>query len=150
MDPINPDYYVAKNGMESITVIEIFVAGKPYRWAPLKYLFRAGKKAGQDEVQDLKKAIWWIEREIASIEQAREKLNAHVAAVAGRALPPCPDLDGDVSTADRADGHREPCLCSGPCTRLGGYSIPEHRYCKAGEEAGKLDRSWDIWTPGPG
>ena len=64
-NPINPSYYSAGK-LESIQVIEAFVRDKPYRWAPLKYLFRAGKKPGQDEVQDLKKAIWWIEREIAS------------------------------------------------------------------------------------
>ena len=95
-DPINPDYY-QRGSLESITVIEAFVADKPYRWAPLKYLFRAGKKPGQDEVQDLRKAIWWIEREIATIEATRTQavveverryrqrtLKDHVAAVADR------------------------------------------------------------------
>lgn len=106
-DPINPDYYV-KDGIESIHVIETFVRDKPYRWAPLKYLFRAGKKPGQDEVQDLRKAIWWIEREIATIETVRRVpaktwkpwsvgqqmvLEEHVAKVADRAPPACPDLD---------------------------------------------------------
>ncbi len=66
-DNINPSHYRAANGMEAIDVIEAFVPDKPHRWAVLKYLFRAGKKPGQDEVQDLRKAIWWIEREIARI-----------------------------------------------------------------------------------
>ena len=107
MDPINPTYYQSR-GIESIQVIEAFCADKPYRWAPLKYLFRAGKKPGQDEIQDLRKAIWWIEREIATIEQRRAsaqktwkpwsleqqtELEARVALVAGRARPTCPELD---------------------------------------------------------
>ena len=129
-DPINPDYYT-KGRIESIDCIEAFVFDKPYRWAPLKYLFRAGKKPGQDEVQDLRKAIWWIEREIASIVGAalgefalppvkltaehmaaiervagrnlnshedpgdvdQAALEAHVARIADRAPPECPDLD---------------------------------------------------------
>lgn len=68
-DPINPAHYRAANGMESIDVIETFVPDKPHRWAALKYIFRAGKKPGQDEVQDLRKAVWWIEREIAAIQK---------------------------------------------------------------------------------
>ena len=70
-DHINPAHYRAKNGLESIDVIEAFFPDKPHRWATLKYLFRAGRKPGQDEVQDLRKAIWWIEREIAAIEKHR-------------------------------------------------------------------------------
>ncbi|MGH6796577.1 MAG: DUF3310 domain-containing protein [Methylocella sp.] len=70
-DAINPPHYRSAGGLESIEVIEAFFLDKPYRWAPMKYLFRAGKKPGQDEVQDLRKAIWWIEREIAAIEEKR-------------------------------------------------------------------------------
>jgi hypothetical protein len=84
-DTINPPHYRAANGMESIDVIEAFVPDKPHRWAALKYVFRAGKKPGQDEVQDLRKAVWWLEREIASIERRK-----HGPTVA----PPFPILDG--------------------------------------------------------
>ncbi len=64
-------YIQGRDGLEVIDVIEAFVPTKPYRWSPLKYLLRAGRKPGQDEVQDLRKAIWWIEREIIKIEEAR-------------------------------------------------------------------------------
>lgn len=94
MTHTNPDYYKAGNGLEKIDVIEAFLMDKPYRWAPLDYLIRAGKKPGQDEVQDLRKAIWWIEREIVAIERQRQaKLQAHVAAVADRFPGVCPDID---------------------------------------------------------
>ncbi len=73
-DYINPSHYRAANGLESIDVIEAFVPDKPHRWAALKYIFRAGRKPGQDETQDLRKAIWWIEREIASIEKRQARL----------------------------------------------------------------------------
>ncbi len=75
-DNINPSHYRAANGMESMDVIEAFVPDKPHRWAALKYIFRAGKKPGQDEVQDLQKAIWWLEREIAWIRSEREQEDA--------------------------------------------------------------------------
>lgn len=101
-DPINPSYYSAA-GIESIQVIEAFVQDKPYRWAALKYLFRAGKKRGQDEVEDLKKAIWWIEREITVIEQRRHmELQSHVAKIAARAPGTCPDIDQEYDPVERA------------------------------------------------
>ncbi len=75
-DNINPSYYYGAEteGFQSIDVIEKFFLDRPYRWAPFKYLLRAGKKPGQDEAQDLRKAIWWIEREIASIEKRQARL----------------------------------------------------------------------------
>ncbi len=101
-DNINPPHYQAANGLESIDVIEAFFPSKPYRWAAMKYLIRAGKKPGQDEVQDLRKAIWWIEREIAWIEKRNSR--------------PCdsrPDLDGRNGfgeTYDYAAVSRSPSL----------------------------------------
>lgn len=109
-DPINPDYYRA-GGLEAIDVIEAFVPNKPYRWAPIKYLLRAGKKPGQGEVQELRKAVWWIEREIAFLSQTQlveenhTKLDEYIeqvraaalqeraATVAARAPGTCPDID---------------------------------------------------------
>lgn len=73
-DPINPAHYRSASGLESIDVIEAFFPNNPYRWPVLKYVFRAGKKPGQDVVQDLRKAIWWLEREIAAIEKAKPRV----------------------------------------------------------------------------
>lgn len=93
-DAINPSHYRSASGLESIDFIEAFVPTKPHRWPAMKYLIRAGKKPGQDEAQDLRKAIWWIEREIAAIESSKQAaLEAHIASVADRFPDACPDLD---------------------------------------------------------
>lgn len=64
-DPINhPPHYHAES-MEAIDVIEAFAAGNFHRGNALKYLLRAGRKG--DATADLRKAIWYIEREIARI-----------------------------------------------------------------------------------
>lgn len=61
-NPVNhPEHYV-QNGMEAIDVIEAFAAGNYHRGNALKYLLRAGRKDATE--QDLRKAIWYIEREI--------------------------------------------------------------------------------------
>jgi len=63
-----------------------------------------------------------------------EAILAKVAKVAGRAMPPCPDLDGDVWCADTEDEGRGPCWCTGPCAWLNvGVPPGGDRYCKAGE-----------------
>jgi len=60
-DPVNsPAHYTSHpSGIEAITLCEHenFCLGNA-----LKYLLRCGKKG--DAVQDLRKAIWYIEREI--------------------------------------------------------------------------------------
>lgn len=60
-DPVNnPSHYTSHpSGIEAITLCEHenFCLGNA-----LKYLLRCGKKG--DAVQDLRKAIWYIEREI--------------------------------------------------------------------------------------
>jgi len=61
MDNVNhPAHYKGK-GLESIEVIEAFDLGFHLGNA-IKYILRAGKK--DDRIQDLKKAIWYLEREI--------------------------------------------------------------------------------------
>lgn len=37
----------------------------------VKYVCRAGHKAGSDDVEDLRKAVWYLSREIADRETAR-------------------------------------------------------------------------------
>jgi hypothetical protein len=63
-DPINPDHYRA-NGMEAIDVIEAFGLGFHCGNA-VKYILRAGRKG--EAVEDLRKARWYIDREIARRE----------------------------------------------------------------------------------
>jgi hypothetical protein len=67
-DIINaPKHYKSASGLEAITVIEDFGLG--FRLGNcLKYLLRAGKKG--DRLEDLRKARWYLEREIARTEKA--------------------------------------------------------------------------------
>ncbi len=68
-DNINPDHYKSHpSGIECIQVTEHlnFCLG-----SAVKYIWRAGKK--DDAVQDLEKAKWYIEREIARISRHRSR-----------------------------------------------------------------------------
>ncbi len=62
-DPINPDYY--RKGIEVIDIIETYELG--FRLGNcVKYILRAGNK--DSRIQDLKKAKWYLDREIAISE----------------------------------------------------------------------------------
>ena len=66
-DPINPSHYKsgdAQSGLEVFDVIEQFCADNAHRSHAVKYLLRAGKKAGTTATEDLEKAIRWTQREI--------------------------------------------------------------------------------------
>ena len=67
-DAINPDHYRAHpSGVEAIQVTEHmnFCLGNA-----VKYIWRAGLKG--DAVEDLRKARWYLDREIARIERTGE------------------------------------------------------------------------------
>ena len=57
----NPDHYTKGRKFEPISVIEDWELGYHLGNA-LKYISRAGRKESKEE--DLKKAIWYIEREL--------------------------------------------------------------------------------------
>lgn len=69
-DPVNhpPHYTDHPSGIECIRVTEHlnFCIGNA-----IKYLWRAGRKG--DPVQDLRKAIWYIEREISRLQQTANR-----------------------------------------------------------------------------
>lgn len=67
-DPINhPDHYGGKdNPYECIKVVEAWGLGFCLGSA-LKYICRAGKKG--DALEDLKKAAWYLNREIQALEE---------------------------------------------------------------------------------
>jgi hypothetical protein len=71
MSKVNhPDHYGgADNPYEAIKVIEAWGLGFCLGNA-VKYLSRAGKKAGASKQEDLAKARWYIERELERIENA--------------------------------------------------------------------------------
>jgi hypothetical protein len=63
-DPINPDHY-KQNGIETINVIEAW--GLNYRLGNVvKYVSRANHKGNY--LEDLKKARWYLDREISHYE----------------------------------------------------------------------------------
>lgn len=65
-DNINhPKHYTSKDGIECIQVTEQF---NFCRGNAIKYIWRAGEKSKETEIEDLRKAIWYIEREIKRIE----------------------------------------------------------------------------------
>jgi hypothetical protein len=64
-DPIRPRHYRSSpSGVECIDVVEhmTFNVG-----SAMKYLWRAGLKGGSPRVEDLKKAAWYINREIEKL-----------------------------------------------------------------------------------
>lgn len=64
-DMINPDHYKGDRQFEPIEVIEDW--GLNYRLGnALKYIARNGRKPGEDAREGLRKAIWYLEREIQS------------------------------------------------------------------------------------
>ena len=61
-----PHYTDHPSGVECITITEHynFNVGNA-----IKYLWRAGLKVGTDPVEDLRKAAWYVNREIARLER---------------------------------------------------------------------------------
>lgn len=72
-DPVNhPSHYTSgPNGIECIDVVE----GMSFtRGNAVKYLWRAGLKGETTEatIQDLEKAVWYIQREITTLKKSLE------------------------------------------------------------------------------
>lgn len=64
-DPINPAHYRSASGVECIQITEHmnFNLGNV-----IKYVWRADGKGG---VEDLRKAAWYLQREIARLEKSK-------------------------------------------------------------------------------
>jgi hypothetical protein len=65
----HPEHYQSKN-MEAIDVIESYKLNFSLGSA-LKYILRAGKKPEEQMEEDLKKAIWYLQREIDRKREAQ-------------------------------------------------------------------------------
>lgn len=72
-DPVNhpPHYGGADNPYEAIKVIEAWGLGFSLGNA-VKYISRAGRKS-DPALQDLKKARWYLDREIGNLEKSNAK-----------------------------------------------------------------------------
>lgn len=70
-DHVNhPSHYGGDSTYEAVNVIEAWGLG----WhcgSAVKYIARAGKKPNNPELQDLKKARWYIDRKIAQLENPK-------------------------------------------------------------------------------
>jgi hypothetical protein len=70
-DAVNhPEHYGGDTPYEAIKVIEAWGLGFCLGNA-VKYISRAGKKPGAETVEDLKKAAWYINREISRLENKK-------------------------------------------------------------------------------
>ena len=70
-DPINhPSHYTAYEGLEVIDLTEQLNFN---RGNAVKYIARAGLKDPATELEDLAKAHWYIERELARVEKQQAK-----------------------------------------------------------------------------
>jgi len=67
----NPEHYGgAENVYEVVKVCEAWGLDKDaYLFNVVKYIGRAGKKESDKELQDLKKAAWYLNRRIENIEK---------------------------------------------------------------------------------
>ena len=62
-EKINHRNHYQSEKMEAIEVIEAYNLNFSLGSA-VKYILRAGKKPGESSIEDLKKAIWYLEREV--------------------------------------------------------------------------------------
>lgn len=107
-DPINPAHYKSHpSGVECVTVTEhmTFNLGNA-----VKYIWRAGLKSA-DPREDLAKARWYLDREIARLEKEvvrLEKRPAESVSVDGL----CLHASSGGIRCGRAVGHSGPCVYS--------------------------------------
>jgi len=71
----HPDHYGGKsNPYEVVKIAEATGLDKDaYLFNVLKYIVRSGKKDDNSPLQDLKKALWYLDRRIKIIEENGEK-----------------------------------------------------------------------------
>ncbi len=63
-------YQRSPSGVECITVVEHMNFN---RGNAMKYLWRAGEKDKDSEIQDLEKSRWYLDREIARLKAAQKR-----------------------------------------------------------------------------
>lgn len=69
LDAVNPKHYVGKSGREVVDHLEDFgFENNAYRFQAMMYLFRAGRKNRKELKTDLRKAVWFIERELSLLK----------------------------------------------------------------------------------
>jgi hypothetical protein len=66
-DKVNPSHYKSLGRYSALHVIQRWELGYLVGNA-VKYVQRAGRKPGEDEVVDLKKAVWYLQRRIFELD----------------------------------------------------------------------------------
>lgn len=61
-EKVKPKHYQANNGIEVFDVLEMFEITDHYIATAMTYLFRAGKKEGESQADDINKAISYLQR----------------------------------------------------------------------------------------
>ena len=82
-EKVNQPAHYAGSGITAIQIIEAFNLNFALGNV-IKYALRAGRKPGEEEVQDLEKAIWYLQRELEAARErgiAREARKAQVERV---------------------------------------------------------------------
>ncbi|WP_070487347.1 DUF3310 domain-containing protein [Corynebacterium sp. HMSC08A12] len=80
MDSVNhPSHYQSDSGLEAIDVIEAFFMRNYFLGNVFKYIARAGKKGNR--LEDLKKAEWYLHREIRRLSGEDKKVNVEIDGV---------------------------------------------------------------------
>jgi hypothetical protein len=69
-NPINPTHY-GKGLYEAIKVIEAWNLGFCLG-NTIKYISRAGKKDESKEIEDLEKALWYLDRHIQKLKRSKD------------------------------------------------------------------------------
>lgn len=67
--PVTPKHYDFANG---VSVIDLTQNLNFCRGNVVKYVSRAGRKDKAKELEDLRKAAWYLAREIERVERSRE------------------------------------------------------------------------------
>jgi len=98
-DPVNPNHYQLDNGAQVIDVTETlnFNLGNV-----VKYAARAGRKEGTDKATDLKKAQWYLNRELKRIARYYEEPPAERIEQPDTSIP-IRKLPGGVTTRRLTD-----------------------------------------------
>lgn len=74
------------SGVECIDIVETFTFNIGNA---MKYLWRAGLKSG-DRIEDLRKAVWYVNREIQRLEKEPAKVIGAAGQVIGHVVPQRP------------------------------------------------------------
>lgn len=138
-----PHYNAHPSGIECIDIVEhlSFNIGNAIR-----YLWRVGLKPGADSVQEMRKAIWYIERELDRLEDsgptgaAAKESREDIAAPGGATTEPDPFVPPGTARCPNC-GHPIRVMLCGP----GRQDQPSNGRAPGGAEA----RTPSEPTPGP-